>query len=199
MVKIGFLDRFRNRKVERTRIQMVTEHGNGFYAWNGKVYQSDIVRACIHPKVKAIGKLIGKHLRRTIQADGEQRLQVNPEPYIRHLLEEPNPYMTGQKLQEKLANQLCLNNNAFAVILRDEFGYPAEIYPVPALSADALYDRQGQLYLRFLFQNGKTIRLPILTSFISDRTSTITTFLETASHRPWRRSWRSSTPRTRAL
>ena len=33
--------------------------------------------------------------------------------------------MTGQKLQEKLANQLCLNNNAFAVILRDEFGYPA--------------------------------------------------------------------------
>ena len=134
---------------------MVTEHGNGFYAWNGKVYQSDIVRACIHPKVKAIGKLIGKHLRRTLQADGEQRLQVNPEPYIRHLLEEPNPYMTGQKLQEKLANQLCLNNNAFAVILRDEFGYPAEIYPVPALSADALYDRQGQLYLRFLFQNGK--------------------------------------------
>ena len=52
---------------------MVTEHGNGFYAWNGKVYQSDIVRACIHPKVKAIGKLIestcGGRFRRTESKD----------------------------------------------------------------------------------------------------------------------------------
>lgn len=134
---------------------MVTERGNGYYAWNGKIYQSDIVRACIRPKVKAVGKLVGKHLRRTIQQDGSQKLQVNPEAYIRFLLEEPNPYMTGQKLQEKLATQLCLNNNAFAVVIRDENGYPAEIYPVPALSAEAIYDKAGRLYLKFLFRNGK--------------------------------------------
>lgn len=141
--------------MEQTRVQMVTERGNGYYAWNGKIYQSDIVRACIRPKVKAVGKLVGKHLRRTIQPDGSQKLQVNPEAYIRFLLEEPNPYMTGQKLQEKLATQLCLNNNAFAVVIRDENGYPAEIYPVPALSAEAIYDKAGRLYLKFLFRNGK--------------------------------------------
>ena len=146
--------------MEQTRLQMVQERGNGFYVWNGKVYQSDIVRACIHPKVKAVGKLVGKHLRRSIQTNGDKRLQVNPEFYIRHLLEEPNPYMTGQKLQEKLANQLCLNNNAFAVILRDDFDFPKEIYPIPALSADASYDKQGRLYLRFLFQNGKNYTFP---------------------------------------
>lgn len=146
--------------MEQTRIQMVTERGNGYVAWNGKLYQSDIVRACIRPKVKAVGKLVGKHLRRTLQKDGSQRLDVNPEPYIRFLLEEPNPYMTGQKLQEKLATQLCLNNNAFAVVIRDGNGYPAELYPVPAVSAEAVYDRAGALYLKFLFRNGKSYTFP---------------------------------------
>lgn len=156
---MGLFDRFRNKSVGQTRVQMVTERGNGYYSWDGKIYQSDIVRACIRPKVKAIGKLVGKHLRRTVQ-NGASKLDVNPDAYIRFLLEEPNPYMTGQKLQEKMATQLCLNNNAFAVVIRDENGYPAEIYPVPALSADAIYDRDGRLYLRFLFHNGKNYTFP---------------------------------------
>lgn len=157
---MGFLSRFLNQKVEHTRLQMVTERGNGYFAWNGRIYQSDIVRACIRPKVKAIGKLVGKHIRRTLQKDGKQRLDVDPEPYIRYLLEEPNPYMTGQKLQEKLAIQLCLNNNAFAVVIRDENGYPAEIYPLPAVSAEAIHDRSGLLYLKFMFHNGKSCTFP---------------------------------------
>lgn len=160
MITIGFFERFRNTKVEQTRFQMVMERGNGYFAWSGKIYQSDIVRACIRPKVKAVGKLVGKHLRRTLLADGSQKLQVNPEAYIRFLLEEPNPYMTGQKLQEKLATQLCLNNNAFAVVIRDENGYPAEIYPIPAIAADAIYDKARRLYLRFLFPNGKNHTFP---------------------------------------
>lgn len=159
-MKIGLLSRFRNQSVEHTRVQMVTERGNGFYAWNGKIYQSDIVRACIRPKVKAVGKLVGKHLRRTLEKGGGTKLAVNPDAYIRFLLEEPNPYMTGQKLQEKLATQLCLNNNAFALIIRDENGFPAEIYPVPTVSAEAIYDREGRLYLKFLFRNGKNYTFP---------------------------------------
>lgn len=157
---MGIFERFRNKAVEQTRVQMVTERGNGFYAWNGKIYRSDIVRACIRPKVKAVGKLVGKHIRKTLLADGSTKLAVDPEPYIRFLLEEPNPYMTGQKLQEKLATQLCLNNNAFALVIRDELGYPAEIYPVPAASAEAIYDRDGRLYLKFLFRNGRSHTFP---------------------------------------
>lgn len=139
---------------------MVTERGNGCYVWNGKIYQSDIVRACLRPKVKAVGKLVGKHIRKTMDKDGNTKLSVNPDIYLRFLLEEPNPYMTGQKFQEKLATQLCLNNNAFALILRDENGLPAEIYPVPALSAEAIYSKEGCLYLKFLFRNGKNYTFP---------------------------------------
>ena len=140
-------------------VQLVQERGNGFYAYNGKMYQSDIVRACIRPKIKAIGKLTAKHIRETVTANGS-KLAVNPEPYIRFLLEEPNPYMTGQMLQEKLAAQLVLNNNAFAVILRDENGMPSAIFPVAAMQADAVYNATGTLYIRFYMQNGKVFTFP---------------------------------------
>lgn len=138
---------------------MVTERGNGYYAWNGKLFQSDIVRACIRPKVKAIGKLVAKHIRDTVTDKGAD-IKVNPDAYMRFLLEEPNPYMTGQMLQEKLATQLCLSNNAFALIMRDDMGYPVEIYPIPATQADAIYDKQGTLYLNFYFKNGKSSTFP---------------------------------------
>mgnify|MGYP001293261136 CR=1 FL=1 len=137
-------------------VQMVQERGNGFYSYNGKMYQSDIVRACIRPKIKAIGKLTAKHIRETITAQ-TRKITVNPEPYIRFLLEEPNQYMTGQMLQEKLAAQLVLNNNAFAVILRDENGLPNAIFPVAAIQADAVYDAGGNLYLKFYMQNGNVL------------------------------------------
>ena len=135
----------------------MTDRGNGFYVWNGTLYKSDIIRACIRPKVKAVGKLVGKHIRNATTGTG---IAVNPDPYIRFILEEPNPFMTGQMLQEKLATQLCLNNNAFAVIVRDDNGLPAEIYPIPALQVDAIYSPDMQLYLRFLFQNGRKATFP---------------------------------------
>ena len=87
-------------------VQMVQERGNGFYSYNGKMYQSDIVRACIRPKIKAIGKLTAKHIRETVTASA-RKLAVNPEPYIRFLLEEPNQYMTGQLLQEMTISSTC--------------------------------------------------------------------------------------------
>lgn len=150
-----FRNLFANTGVKKvSTVQLVQERGNGFYSYNGKMYQSDIVRACLRPKVKAIGKLTAKHIRETITADS-RKLAVNPEPYIRFLLEEPNQYMTGQMLQEKLAAQLVLNNNAFAVILRDENGMPNAIFPVAAMQADAVYDAAGNLFLKFYMQNGK--------------------------------------------
>lgn len=159
MKAIGLFNRLFNKSADQTRFQMITEKGNGFYAWNGKIYQSDIVRACIRPKVKAIGKLVAKHIRETVTNSGKN-IAVNPDAYLRFLLEEPNPYMTGQMLQEKLAAQLCLNNNAFALIIRDDNGYPTEIYPIPAGQVEAVYDKQANLYLKFYFRNGKTSTFP---------------------------------------
>jgi HK97 family phage portal protein len=156
---VGLLDWFRpkNRAVSVSQYKMITDEGDGFYAWNGNLYQSDIVRAAIRPKARAIGKTVGKHIRETIKPDGSKDVKINPEPYIRFLLEEPNPYMTGQIMQEKLAVQLELNNNAFAYISRDENGYPMEIYPITPTAVEALKDSKGELYLKFTLKNGRDV------------------------------------------
>lgn len=151
---------FSNKHTERVIMRMITDVGNGFYEWDGRLYQSDVVRACIKPKTKAIGKLIGKHILKTYKSDGTQDIKVNPRVSIRFLLEEPNEYMTGQMLQEKMANQLQLNGNAFALILYDTFGLPIGLYPIPCTSVETIYSENGILYLKFYLQNGKFLEVP---------------------------------------
>lgn len=136
---------------EKNTLRMVTLYGESYYAWNGKLYESDIIRACIRPKVKAIGKLVGKHIRE----DPKAGMKVNPDANIRFLLSEPNPYMTGQQMQEKIANQLCLNNNAFILIVRDENGKVIQLYPIPCIMVETKYNEYGELFLKFWYRNGK--------------------------------------------
>lgn len=153
---MNIFKKFKNNNISNTRFKMIEERGNGFYVWSGNLYKSDIVRACIRPKVKAIGKLIPQHIRN----DVKEGFKVNPEPYIRFLLEEPNPYMSGQMFQEKMTMQLALNNNAFALIVKDGNGYPIEMYNIPCVGVEALYNKQGELFLRFTNKNGKIITYP---------------------------------------
>ena len=155
---MGLFSRKQKNVSTQAVYKMITDTGNGFYAWNGKMYQSDIVRACIKPKTKAVGKLIAKHVRETITNEGK-KVDINPMPYIRFLLEEPNEFMSGQMMQEKVANQLALNNNAFILICRDAFGLPNALYPIPCVSVEAKYIEQV-LHLKFYFQNGKSNIFP---------------------------------------
>ncbi len=146
---MGIFNLLKN-KDETVRVsgyKMISERGEGFYSYNGNLYASDIVRSCIRPKTQAIGKAVAKHIRKD-----NINTQVNPEPYIRFLLEEPNPYMSGQMLQEKMANQLALNNNAFALIERDLNGLATAIYPVNSNSVEALQNNQGEIFLKFLIK-----------------------------------------------
>ncbi len=146
---MGLFKRLFGRKSETiTRYRIVQERGNGAYIYNGKVYQSDIVQACLQPYIKAIGKLCPKHIRRSADS-----VQVNPEPYMRFLLEEPNTLLTMQKMLEKLVPPLMLSGNAFILIVRDSNDYPMELFPVPAADAQAIY-KDSELYIRFVYQNG---------------------------------------------
>jgi len=159
---MGLISRFRsafsNKRI--AGVELMQQIGNNYLSWNGTIYNSDIVRSCIRPKVKATGKLVAKHLRETIDQEGHVDLKVNPSNAMKLLLEEPNPLMTGQMLQEKLATQLCLNSNAFALIIRDDMGNPVEIYPVVARTAEAVYSESGRLNLRFVMNNNKIYTFP---------------------------------------
>ena len=149
---------FSNRRV--AGVELMQQVGNNYISWNGTIYDSDIVRSCIRPKVKATGKLVAKHLRDVVDAEGHHELKVNPSNAIRFILDEPNPLMTGQMLQEKLATQLCLNSNAFALIIRDDYGSPMEIYPIIARTVDAVYDSAGKLRLKLTLNNNKVYEFP---------------------------------------
>ena len=159
---MGLISRFRsafsNKRI--AGVELMQQIGNNYLSWNGTIYNSDIVRSCIRPKVKATGKLVAKHLRETIDQEGHTDLKVNPSNAIKLLLEEPNPLMTGQMLQEKMATQLCLNSNAFALIIRDDMGNAVEIYPVVARTAEAVYSESGRLSLRFTMNNNKIYTFP---------------------------------------
>lgn len=150
---MALFKRIKNKEVVVTKYQMVVDNGGGFYSWNGKLYHSDLIRSAIRQKARAIGKAKAKHIRQ--QVDGVTI--INPEVYMRFLLEEPNPYMSGQLLQEKMITQLELNHNAFAYINRDPNGYPLEIYPIIAFATEAIVDDRGNLFLRFTLKNGKIV------------------------------------------
>ena len=154
---MGLLQRLRAAFGQRSisTVQLMQEAGTRYMAWHGNLYDADVVRACIRPKAKAVGKLVAKHIRETVDAEGRRSIAVNPAPGIRRLLEEPNPYMTGQVMQEKLATQLCLNNNAFALIVRDDMGLPTGIYPILPQTAEALYASDGTLVMRMQLPNSK--------------------------------------------
>lgn len=154
---MSWLQRVFSRRRGETvmRVKLITEEGGWYRAWDGSLYQSDIVRSAIRPKSKAIGKLTAMHIRETA---GE--LKVNPEPYMRMLLEEPNPYSGGQMFRERLATLVQLNNNAFAQIIRDQDGLPAQMYTIPAVTAEATVTDDGQLWMRFRLSNGKALELP---------------------------------------
>jgi HK97 family phage portal protein len=134
--------------------EMISGSTSTFYAWDGNLFQSDIVRSCIRPKANAVGKLNAKHVR-----GNNEDMQINPEPYIREILQNPNPYMSMQDFLLKMTFQRELNHNAFAYIKRDKEGYPEEIYPMPSSSVDLL-EKDGEAFAKFQFRTGKYIIVP---------------------------------------
>lgn len=145
---------FKKDKTEKNVFKMVTMANNSYFAYDGKVYKSDLVRSCLRPYVKGLGKTAAKHIVETVE-DGARKVKVNPRPYIRFLLEEPNPFMTFQKLIEKTAVSLKLNGNAFILVVRGPDGIPESLYPIPAAGAEALWLPDGELAIRFYLNNGK--------------------------------------------
>lgn len=138
----------KNKTVER--VELVQQRTNNYFSFNGKLYESDIICSCIRPDVKAVGKSVVKHVREYMD-----EIKINPEPYIKFLLMQPNPWMTMQQMLEKVITTYELNNNAFILINRDENGYPIELYPINAYNVEAIFDKSGFLYYRFWMKNGK--------------------------------------------
>ena len=156
---MGIVSRIKNmikdRNPTETVVKLVRESGNGVYTWNGELLDYADIRAMVRPFTQAADKFDAKHIRETVDKNGQKDIKVNPEPYIRILLAEPNPMMTGAAFRQRMAWQYMLKNNAFAYIVRDANGFAIGIYLLEWTSVEALLDDQRRLYLRFNLKTGK--------------------------------------------
>lgn len=156
--------RFRGREPTKEKksevVEMVSTRGAEYFSWNGKLYESDQVRATIRPIVEAMGAMEVRQKTVFKNEEGIMQFEYDRNPYIKFLLQEPNPYMSGQDLVEKMVAQYLLNGNAFTLIVRNENELPMQMYPIPCTNAEVVFSEQGTLYIQFSFRNGRRAMFP---------------------------------------
>ena len=156
---MGLFDRLFNRKAVPVKVQgetLINEQQGSFTVWNGDAYSNDIYRAGVDAIARNVAKLKGSHVIKYAdhsKTAGECKLN-------RLLQVRPNDYMSAYDLLYKIATRYYLNNNAFALIDKDERGTVRGIYPITETYVEMLSDPQNRLYCRFTFSSGKTATFP---------------------------------------
>lgn len=140
----------KNQGSETQRLEMLSDTINTYFSWDGDLIKSDMIRACIRPKVNAVSKLSVIH---------KKNEKINPDLNLKELLENPNPYMTMNDFLAKMMWQKELTNNAFAYIKRNDFGVIEAIYPIP-YSGVELLEKSMEVFIKFRFLNGKYMVVP---------------------------------------
>lgn len=133
----------------------LTGYQPAFTSWNGKIYESLLVRSAIHARATHISKL-------QVTVPGSSRL-------ARQLSQKPNPWQSWPQLLYRVSTILDVHNTAILAPIFDAFGQVTGIYPVLPSEAQ-LRELDGVVYLRFRFSNGKASavefhRCGILTKF----------------------------------
>ena len=133
-----------------TRTDIVTGNTSVFTTWTGGAYQNDIYREGVDAIARSVGKLKGTHI-----VDYGSTQKTTDGRLNRLFQVQPNEYMNAFDLFYKLTTHLYLNNNAFALLDRDERGSVVAIYPITCTQAEFMEDQHGRLFVQFRFRNGK--------------------------------------------
>lgn len=112
-----------------------------FSSWGGELYESEIVRAAVHATANHCSKLSVKVL-----GTGNPKLQTR-------LRQAPNDWQTWGQFLYRLSTILDMQNNAFIVPVRNEFGEVMGVFPVLPSSCE-IVQYSGQPWLRYTFRNG---------------------------------------------
>ena len=119
----------------RTAIDYEREVGDGT--------KSDIVMAGVHWLMGAFPEAPVTLSR--LDSDG------SPEPVLRHeflaLLKRPNPYYSGEQLWMGIEMSYTVDGNAYALIVRNNAGRPAQLWWVPHWMMEPEWDSEGNEFL----------------------------------------------------
>lgn len=146
---MGFLDTMANlfkpksTKSTETFFRMFSGYTPVFTSREGGLYEQAQVRAAINVFANNCAKL-KPEIRGEKQKHLESILQVAP-----------NPIMDTFKFLYRLATILMVDNNAFILPLEGERGELVGFFPIRPRMCELVADKQGTLYLRFTFSDGK--------------------------------------------
>lgn len=133
-----------------TRFELVNDYNSAFFNYEGDLYDSDIVRSCIHAIASNAAKLKPRHI-----YDGQVRVGSNLEKLLQF---RPNPYMNTYDFIYKVVSQLYSSNNSY-IYIKYEYDKITGLYPINYSSAE-LKEYKGEMYITFTFLTGKTVTIP---------------------------------------
>lgn len=133
-----------------TKFELVNDYNSAFFNYEGDLYDSDIVRSCIHAIASNAGKLKPRHI-----YDGQVKDGTNIEKLLQT---RPNPYMNTYDFIYKIVSQLYCTNNSY-IYVRYDYGKIVGLYPINYSSSE-LKEYQGEMYITFTFLTGKSVTIP---------------------------------------
>ncbi|MDK3978839.1 phage portal protein, partial [Staphylococcus pseudintermedius] len=131
------------------QFEMLTGGFKSLSQFSGDAYSNDIYRSAVDTIARHIAKLSGKHVNNTKNFNN---YKIN-----RILQNRPNPYMSAYDFLYKVATQYYLFNNAFILVQKDNKGNLRNLYPLTPSSVEYVVDGAGEMYLKFLFNDGEVI------------------------------------------
>jgi HK97 family phage portal protein len=125
-----------------------------FTDFGSDIYQSDIVRSCIHTIASHAAKLNAKHIQRV-----SSNLKEINDNISKLLTLQPNPNMNAYDFIYKIVGQMLLKSNVFVYIMRNDVGIITGFYPINPYYVEFLEDPAGGLWIKFSFGAGKKVTM----------------------------------------
>lgn len=139
---MGIFNRFKRKssnssKSENTKIRLINDFQATFTEYNGEIYDSEVVRACIDAIARNTAKLNMKH--------------IGSAKFNKFLLHSPNLYMSSYDFIYKITSKLYTQNNVFIEIEKDFNGMIINLIPIDYKQVKFSRDRQ---FVYFTFEDG---------------------------------------------
>lgn len=143
----------KEKPVDVYTYKMLNGYEAFFTRYGKKTYDSKVARTAIDRIATHAAKLTPKH----IQNDINHPIRGD----INYMLQnKPNEIMTTYDFIYKIVSQLYSFNNAFVFIQKNSEGFITGFYPILSYEDKLFQNRQGEVFLRFKFINGRTYTLP---------------------------------------
>lgn len=122
--------------------KMLNGYSPVFTSWNGKLYESALVRSAIHARATHSSKL-------HIDFQGKVNTKI-----VSRLRRAPNDWQTWSQWLYRTSTILDMQNTAFIVPVLDQYGSTSGVYTVLPSRCE-LVDYGGHIWLRYAFATGQ--------------------------------------------